>query len=64
MSLYHAAARVLEGLYEHKGSIKSLVLGDACEEKKRLYGLVCETLKCRLESWEQCVKAKRQIAQL
>ncbi|CAG8716654.1 18639_t:CDS:2, partial [Racocetra persica] len=35
-------------LFAHKGTIKSLTLADNVKEKKKMYALICETLKCKV----------------
>ncbi|CAH1757019.1 7294_t:CDS:10 [Entrophospora sp. SA101] len=45
MNFYKQAAEILEKLLSHKGSIKSLTLADNIKEKKKMYAIICETLK-------------------
>jgi putative methyltransferase len=40
------AAEILTKLSTKEGSIKSLTLADNVKEKKKMYALICETLKC------------------
>ena len=48
MNFYHHAASILDKLNERKGTIKGLVIGDPkVRDKKKMYALVCETLKCK-----------------
>ncbi|KAK9761551.1 hypothetical protein K7432_013468 [Basidiobolus ranarum] len=47
MNFYKQAADILERLTRHEGSIKSLTLGDEVTDKRKMYALVCETLKYR-----------------
>ena len=47
MDIYRDAAHVLDNLAKQKASIKTLVLGNnKIKEKKRVYAIVCESLKC------------------
>jgi hypothetical protein len=45
-SLHQDAARVLDTVLARKGTVKGLVLGGKYSNKKALYAIVCETLKC------------------
>ncbi|KAL0086074.1 S-adenosyl-L-methionine-dependent methyltransferase [Phycomyces blakesleeanus] len=46
MEFYKHAATILEKLGLHQGTIKGLVIGDPkVRDKKKMYALVCETLK-------------------
>ncbi|XP_014678599.1 PREDICTED: probable 28S rRNA (cytosine-C(5))-methyltransferase [Priapulus caudatus] len=45
MYLYLEAAKVIDRVTKKSGSVKSLVLGGTFTNKKKLYALVCETLK-------------------
>ncbi|RUP22828.1 NOL1/NOP2/Sun domain family, member 5 [Jimgerdemannia flammicorona] len=46
MNFYWQAETILNKLSRHEGTIKSLTLGDDnVKDKKRMYALVCETLK-------------------
>ncbi|KAI7866671.1 S-adenosyl-L-methionine-dependent methyltransferase [Spinellus fusiger] len=46
MEFYKHAATILDKLSRHEGTIKGLVLGDPkVKDKKKMYALVCETLK-------------------
>ncbi|CAG8588723.1 18487_t:CDS:10 [Gigaspora rosea] len=45
MNFYIQAANILDKLFAHKGTIKSLTLADNVKEKKKMYALICETLK-------------------
>jgi putative methyltransferase len=46
MNFYKQAADILAKLSSKEGSIKSLTLADNVKEKKKMYALICETLKC------------------
>jgi hypothetical protein len=46
-SLHKDAARVLDLVLAKKGTVKGLVLGGRYQNKKALYAVVCETLKCK-----------------
>ncbi|OBZ87903.1 25S rRNA (cytosine-C(5))-methyltransferase rcm1 [Choanephora cucurbitarum] len=46
MNFYQHAGRILDKLARHEGTIKGLVIGDPkVWDKKKMYALVCETLK-------------------
>ncbi|KAI9092705.1 S-adenosyl-L-methionine-dependent methyltransferase [Phlyctochytrium arcticum] len=45
MALYNQAAGILDKLDQQQGTIRSLCLAESVANKKRTYGLVCETLK-------------------
>ncbi|CEP12295.1 hypothetical protein [Parasitella parasitica] len=46
MNFYQHAGRILDKLGRHEGTIKGLVIGDPkVWDKKKMYALVCETLK-------------------
>ncbi|CAB4440544.1 unnamed protein product [Rhizophagus irregularis] len=47
MNFYMQAAEILTKLATKEGSIKSLTLADNVKEKKKMYALICETLKYR-----------------
>lgn len=48
MNFYRQAETILDKLSRHEGTIKSLTLGDnSVKDKRRMYALICETLKCR-----------------
>jgi hypothetical protein len=46
--LYTKAGKILDLVQSRKGTVKSLCLsqGKTPQEKRKLYALVCETLKC------------------
>jgi len=49
MNFYQHAGRILDKLARHEGTIKGLIIGDPkVWDKKKMYALVCETLKCKL----------------
>jgi len=49
MNFYKQAADILDRLGKKEGSIKGLTLGNAeVTDKKRMYAVICETLKRRL----------------
>lgn len=52
--LYSTAGQVLELVQNRKGTVKSLCLarGKTPQQKRRLYALVCETLKCMLHHFQ------------
>ncbi|KAI8638121.1 S-adenosyl-L-methionine-dependent methyltransferase [Parasitella parasitica] len=46
MNFYQHAGRILDKLERHEGTIKGLIIGDPkVWDKKKMYALVCETLK-------------------
>ncbi len=45
-NFYFKAAEILGKLEEKKATIKALVFSDDVPDKKRMFALVCETLKC------------------
>ncbi|CAG8536291.1 7246_t:CDS:10 [Funneliformis mosseae] len=45
MNFYKQAADILTKLSAREGSIKSLTLANTVKEKKKMYALICETLK-------------------
>ncbi|KAI8985130.1 williams-Beuren syndrome critical region protein 20 copy A [Pilobolus umbonatus] len=46
MNFYQHAGRILDKLAKHEGTIKGLVIGDPkVQDKKKMYALICETLK-------------------
>ncbi|KAI9143061.1 S-adenosyl-L-methionine-dependent methyltransferase [Paraphysoderma sedebokerense] len=47
MNFYKQAAQILQRLDNHEGSIKTLCLSDKVKDKKRMYAVICETLKYR-----------------
>lgn len=48
MNFYQHAGRILDKLARHEGTIKGLIIGDPkVWDKKKMYALVCETLKCK-----------------
>lgn len=50
--------KLLSPANKDKGyTIKSLVLAEDVKEKKRVYGLVCESLKCKEEEAAEVVKS-------
>lgn len=47
--LYTNAARIVEKVLKKQGSPKSLVINNGnVRNKKKLYALVCEALKCKI----------------
>jgi hypothetical protein len=52
MAFYKKAADILKALSQEKGTIKGLVLASDVKDtdKKRMFALVCETLKCKARS--------------
>lgn len=46
-SLYPSAAKIMDQIIKKKGTIKTLVIESEFKNKKILYALVCETLKCK-----------------
>ena len=46
MHFYDKAAELLEKLYSKKGTIKALIMNQNQVDKKLLYAIICETLKC------------------
>lgn len=48
MNFYQHAGQIIDKLSRHEGTIKGLVIGDPkVRDKKKMYALVCETLKCK-----------------
>ena len=45
---YEAAASVIELATKKKGNLKSLCFQSGYSNKKKLYALVCQTVKCKL----------------
>ncbi|XP_050411585.1 28S rRNA (cytosine-C(5))-methyltransferase [Patella vulgata] len=45
MSVYQSAARILKDALEKKGAVKTLVYSSDEKDKRKLFALVCETLK-------------------
>ncbi|PHZ08187.1 S-adenosyl-L-methionine-dependent methyltransferase [Rhizopus microsporus ATCC 52813] len=72
MNFYQHAGRILDKLARHEGTIKGLVIGDPkVQDKKKMYALVCETLKYKqvlnelIDSTKICEiekKLKRSLA--
>ena len=46
-SLYSCAANVVDKVIKKQGTAKSLAIKSPFPRKKKLYALVCETLKCK-----------------
>jgi len=57
-ALYTSAAKVLDKALKKKGTVKSLVIENGFPNKKKLYALVCETLKCKCEFNHLKIKIK------
>ncbi|KAI8086612.1 S-adenosyl-L-methionine-dependent methyltransferase [Halteromyces radiatus] len=72
MNFYQHAGQIIDKLGRHEGTIKGLVLGDPkVKDKKKMYALVCETLKYKhilneiIDTTNICViekKLKRSLA--
>ncbi|KAI8342918.1 S-adenosyl-L-methionine-dependent methyltransferase [Chlamydoabsidia padenii] len=72
MNFYQHAGQIIDKLGRHEGTIKGLVLGDPkVQDKKKMYALVCETLKYKhvlneiIDTTNLCViekKLKRSLA--
>ncbi|CDS11029.1 hypothetical protein LRAMOSA03293 [Lichtheimia ramosa] len=69
MNFYHHAASILDKLNERKGTIKGLVIGDPkVRDKKKMYALVCETLKYKailnelIDTTGICQKEKKLLS--
>ncbi|CDH60592.1 s-adenosyl-l-methionine-dependentmethyltransferase [Lichtheimia corymbifera JMRC:FSU:9682] len=69
MNFYHHAASILDKLNERKGTIKGLVIGDPkVRDKKKMYALVCETLKYKailnelIDTTGICQKEKKHLS--
>ncbi|CEI91699.1 hypothetical protein RMCBS344292_05982 [Rhizopus microsporus] len=72
MNFYQHAGRILDKLARHEGTIKGLVIGDPkVQDKKKMYALICETLKYKqvlnelIDSTKICEiekKLKRSLA--
>ena len=48
-SLYSCAANVVDKVIKKQGTAKSLAINSPFSRKKKLYALVCETLKCKCD---------------
>ena len=46
-SLYSCAANIVDKVIKKQGTAKSLAIKSPFPRKKKLYALVCETLKCK-----------------
>ena len=46
-ALYSSAAQIVDKVIKKQGTAKSLVINNRFPKKKKLYALVCETLKCK-----------------
>lgn len=46
-ALYSCAANIVDKVTKKQGTAKSLAINSHFTNKKKLYALVCETLKCR-----------------
>ena len=46
-ALYSSAAQIVDQVMKKQGTAKSLVINNRFPKKKKLYALVCETLKCK-----------------
>ena len=46
-ALYSCAANTIDKVLKKRGTPKSLAIGSHFPKKKKLYALVCETLKCK-----------------
>lgn len=46
-ALYSSAAHIVDKVIKKQGTAKSLVINNRFPKKKKLYALVCETLKCK-----------------
>ncbi|SAM07472.1 hypothetical protein [Absidia glauca] len=72
MNFYQHAGQIIDKLEKHQGTIKGLVLGDPkVQDKKKMYALVCETLKYKhvlneiIDTTNLCIiekKLKRSLA--
>jgi len=45
-AFYPSAAQIVDKVIKKQGTAKSLVINNRFPKKKKLYALVCETLKC------------------
>ncbi|ORX48495.1 S-adenosyl-L-methionine-dependent methyltransferase [Hesseltinella vesiculosa] len=66
MNFYQHAGRIIDKLNRHEGTIKGLIIGDATvRDKKKMYALVCETLKYKhvlneiIDATQLCVIEKK-----
>ena len=48
-SLYSCAANIVDKVIKKQGTAKSLAINSPFPRKKKLYALVCETLKCKCD---------------
>ena len=46
-AVYSSAAQIIDKVIKKQGTAKSLTIGSRFPKKKKLYALVCETLKCK-----------------
>jgi len=46
-ALYSSAAQIVDKVIKKQGTAKSLAINNRFPKKKKLYALVCETLKCK-----------------
>jgi len=46
-ALYSCAASIVDKVIRKQGTAKSLVINNHFPRKKKLYALVCETIKCK-----------------
>lgn len=62
MNFYKQAADILDRLGKKEGSIKGLTLGNAeVTDKKRMYAVICETLKRKTRLDETSLPARDNI---
>jgi putative methyltransferase len=48
MNFYRDASDILEKIENKKGTIKGLTLSDKVRDKKKMFAIICQTLKCNL----------------
>ena len=44
---YREAGDIIDRALSKEGSVKNLCLSSRCRRKKKLYALVCQSLKCK-----------------
>lgn len=56
---YQIAGGIIDSLKSKKGSIRSLCFAPKVKDKKTVYALVCETLRCMFNNYDQTNKIHR-----
>lgn len=60
-ALYSSAAQIVDKVIKKQGTAKSLVINNRFPKKKKLYALVCETLKCKCVN-NLMIRARNHLA--